>query len=245
MNRSDRQNQILDLIQRGICTNVKELCSAVYASPATVRRDLHAMEKDGLVRLLYGNIIPLTEIPAELPLAYRESQAREARRHIARHAASLIPPGATVLLDGSASAAYMAEYIRPDQGITVFTNCVKSALTLCENGVTAYLLGGRVDPRSLVTSGSWADENLQGLSVDYFFFSAHSLGTDGIIRGTSESGIRMRRQMLGHARNRYFLCNSEKIGAPSTFRLCHASDLTGVITDADLSHLPEIPSIQV
>lgn len=245
MKRSDRQNQILELIQTGACSSVKELCSVIYASPATIRRDLHAMEEEGLIRLLYGNIIPLTEKPTELPLAFRESQAKESRRLIARRAAEMIPPGSTVLLDGSASAAYMADHISPDLGITVFTNCIKTAMKLSENGVTVYLLGGKINYRGHVTSGVWTEESIRSIHVDYLFFSAHSLAENGMISGTSESGIQLRRQMLRRAKHSYFLCNYEKVRTTSTFHLCDARDVTGVITDADLSFLPDVCCIRV
>lgn len=245
MNRNDRQNQILDLIQREKCSSVKELCAAVYASPATIRRDLHAMEEEGLIRLLYGNIIPLTEKPTELPLAFRENQAKESKRMIAKYAAEMIAPNSTVLLDASSSATYMADYIHPDRGITIFTNCIKSAVKLCENGVTVYLIGGKINYRNLVTSGTWTDESIQSILVDYFFFSSHSLGTDGMISGPSESGTQMRKQMLKRAKQQYFLCNGEKVGTASTFTLAHVGEITGVISDADLSFLPNIHCIQV
>lgn len=245
MNRNDRQNQILDLIQREKCSSVKELCSAVYASPATIRRDLHAMEEEGLIRLLYGNIIPLTEKPTELPLAFRENQAKESKRAIARHAADMIAPNSTIMLDSSSSATYMADYISPDKGITVFTNCLKSAVKLCENGVTVYLIGGKINYRNMVTSGTWTDESIQSINVDYFFFSSHSLSRDGMISGPSESGTKMRKMMLKQAKQQYFLCNGEKVDSVSTFRLAHVHEITGVISDADLSFIPDIRCIQV
>ena len=60
----------------------------------------------------------------------------------------------------------------------------------------------------------------------------------GFITGQSESGVKMRRLMLEHAKNTYYLCNGEKVGNVSTFTLCNTSQLTGVITDTDLSFLP-------
>lgn len=150
MNRTNRQSEILQLIQSEKCSSVKELCAAVYASPATIRRDLHAMEADGLIRMQYGNIMLMTEKPRELPLAFRENQAKESKRAIARLAASMIPANATVMLDSSSSALYMADYISSDCGITVFTNCFKTAVNLCENGITVYFMG------ESWTSGIWS-----------------------------------------------------------------------------------------
>ena len=238
MNRTNRQNEILQLLQSEKCSNVKELCAAVYASPATIRRDLHAMEEDGLLRMQYGNILLLSEKPREIPLAFRENQAKESKRSIARMAASMIPANATVMLDSSSSAMYMADYIPGDMGITVFTNCFKTAVKLCENGIAVYFMGGMLDKRNLTTSGAWTEEALKSIHVDYLFFSSKAVDHQGVITGQSEVGVKMRRLMLEHAKHAYFLCNGEKVGNVSTFALCSTSQITGVITDADLSFLP-------
>lgn len=242
MTSSDRQAEILNLILTQKCTNVKELCAAVYASPATVRRDLRVLEDKGYVRLQYGNIIPLAEVPRELSLALRQNQAKASKRVIAQYAASLITPNANVILDSSSSALLMADYIPADAGITVFTNCIKAAIRLCERNITVYLIGGKIDNRNFCADGAWTEAAVRSLHVDFFFFSSKAMDMDGNISGQSDPGVHIRRQMLAHSAKQYFLCNSEKVGKKSTFLLCNASQLTGIITEREI---PEIPGVTV
>lgn len=234
MNKSNRQEEILSLIQSEKCTTVKELCSAIYASDATIRRDLHALEQKGLIRLLYGNIIPLTEQPRDLPLSFRENQAKATKRAIARYAVSLIHPNTSVILDSSSSAMYMADYIDPDIGITVFTNCIKTAIKLYERNIKVFVIGGQVDTKSLVTNSAWTLEHIRAIHAEYLFFSAQSLNSDGYIAGESDIGVQIRQYMIKQARQCYFLCNAEKIGKDATFTLCHVDELTGVISNTDI-----------
>ena len=49
MTSADRQEEVLNLILTQKCANVKELSAAVYASPATIRRDLRVLESKGFV----------------------------------------------------------------------------------------------------------------------------------------------------------------------------------------------------
>lgn len=242
MTSSDRQEEVLNLILTQKCTNVKELCAAVYASPATIRRDLRVLENKGFVRLQYGNIIPLAEVPKELSLELRQNQAKESKRIIARYSASLITPNANVILDSSSSALLMADYIPVDAGITVFTNCIKAAVRLCERNITVYLIGGKIDNKNFCADGAWTEEAVQSLHVDFFFFSSKAMDADGNISGQSEPGVHIRRQMLAHSTKQYFLCNSEKVGKKSTFLLCNAAQLTGLITEKEI---PEIPGVNV
>ena len=242
MTSADRQEEVLNLILTQKCANVKELSAAVYASPATIRRDLRVLESKGFVRLQYGNIIPLVEIPSALSLALRQNQAKQSKQAIARYAASLITPNTNVILDSSSSALLMADYIPADAGITVFTNCIKAAVKLCERNISVYLIGGKIDNKNFCADGAWTEEAVRSIHVDFFFFSSKAMDCEGNISGQSEQGVHIRRQMLNHSAKQYFLCNSEKVGKKSTFVLCNASQLTGIITEKDIS---EIPGTQV
>lgn len=245
MNKQDRQNEILELIRQKECCSVKELCSAIYASDATIRRDLHVLEQKGLIRLLYGNIIPLTEQPRDYPLSFRENQAKAAKRAIAQYAVSLIYPNTSVILDSSSSAMYMADYINPDHGITVFTNCIKTATKLYERNISVFLMGGQLDTKSLVTNSAWTLNNIRSINADYLFFSAQSLSSTGCIAGESDIGVQIRQYMIEQSTRQYFLCNSEKVGKKSTFSLCNTSDITGVITNIDISFIPNTKFINI
>lgn len=242
MTSHERQNEILNLILTQKCANVKELCAEVYASPATIRRDLRILENKGFVRLQYGNIIPLAEVPKELSLELRQNQARESKRMIARYAASMITPNANIFLDSSSSALLMADYIPVDAGVTVFTNCIKAAIRLCERNITVYLIGGKIDNKNFCADGAWTEEAVCSIHVDFFFFSSKAMDSDGNISGQSEPGVHIRRQMLAHSAAQYFLCSSEKVGKKSTFLLCNATQLTGIITEKEF---PEIPGVNV
>lgn len=245
MRKEERQNEILELIQQKKRTTVTELSAAVFASEATIRRDLHALEQKGLIRLLYGNIVPLNKKSGEMPLSFRANQAREVKRMLARFAAGMIQPNSSVLLDSSSSALYMADYINPEHGITVFTNCIKTAIRLHERGVSVYLIGGLLASDSLITNSSWTIETINTIYADYLFFSAQSLGNDGSICGASDYGTQIRKCMIQRTKQQFFLCNSEKVGSNCTFTLCNASEITGVICNTDLSFIPNIHCLYV
>ena len=244
MDQTERQKEILSLVLSGRCANVKDLSQHIYASPATIRRDLHCLEEAELIRLAYGNIIPLTKVPSG-PWAFRVNEAKNAKMKIAKCAAEMIPANSTVILDSSSSAMYIAEYLSPDLNLTVFTNCMKTAIQLCERNIAIFYIGGKVINKNFVTTGTWAEEGIASIYADFLFFSSKRLSSGGLITGESEEGTKMRKLMINHAANQYFLCNSEKIGNKSTFTLCSASDITGVISDADLSYIPNINSIRV
>ena len=240
MAKAIRQEEILRFLQTKQYVSVQELCRAVYASPATVRRDLKALEAENRVRLFHGGATLAGPDEKEVPLAIRESENTKKKLAIAQRAVELLPHGASVLLDSSSTALYAAHCLNPEQNLTVFTNCLRTAVLLCERKISAYCIGGSVNRLSLSTSGSLAEADVRLVQADYLFFSSQGLDLDGTITDYSEADTALRRLMIRHAGKRYFLCDSDKVGKRMLFTVGQASEMDGVISDADLSAIPHI-----
>ena len=240
MPKAARQEEILRFLQTRQCVSVQEICGAVFASPATIRRDLRAMEEEKLVRLFHGGVMLARQDRRDVPLAVREYENPKIKSAIAKKAAELLPPGASVMLDASSTALYVANELSPSQELTVFTNCLRTAVALAEKNIRTYCLGGGINRLALSTGGSLAEENIRLVQVDYLLFSSQGLDWDGAITDYSEDETKLRRLMMRHSKKRYFLCDSDKVGQRMLFNVCAADALDGVISDADVSRIPGI-----
>ena len=152
---------------------------------------------------------------------------------IARQAAALIPEGSTVFLDGSSTVLRIVNYLREEQNVTVITNSLRAATLLCEKRIKTYCTGGLFVPEALVCVGNYSKNMLESMTADLMFFSSQGLSADGRICDFSENETHQRRLMLDHARKRYFLCDSSKLGKSFLFTVCHVSELDGVLCDVD------------
>lgn len=245
MTKSDRQSEILAFLQNRACANVQEICQALYVSPATVRRDLRALEAMRQVRLFHGGVALMQPDEKDVPLSVRENDGQQKKIAIARRAAGMLPAGASVMLDASSTALYVAGMLDPANNNTVFTNCLRTAGVLSERRINAYCIGGAIKYLSLSTTGALARANVEMLQVDYLLFSSQGLAMDGAITDNAEEETLLRQLMLRHARHSYFLCDSNKLGRQRTFFLCNAAQTDGVISDADLSEIPDINWISI
>ena len=240
-----RQDEIMRLLQKKQCANVQEICAEIYASPATVRRDLRMLESQGLVRLFYGGVMLARNDEKDVPLSIREYESKKKKIQIARKAAEMIPAGASVMLDASSTAMYIANYIDESRKLTVFTNCLKTATILCEKNICAYCIGGQIGRLALVTTGAFAAQNISMVNVDMLFFSSQGLDNGGEITDNSEAETQLRRMMVRQARKSYFLCDSAKLGKRFLFTVCNAAEVDGVVSDGDISAIPNINHIKV
>ena len=96
MRRAERIAAVLDQIATSGSISVNDLATEHGVSRATMRRDLQLLEDQRLLSRTHGGAVADTEA-YELPLRYRDSQQRDAKRLIAREAIRRMPDGGAVV----------------------------------------------------------------------------------------------------------------------------------------------------
>ena len=94
MPQYERQKNILDYLQSNHSATVKELAHAVYASEASVRRDIARLEASGHVERIYGSILLAGHENAVVPVGVREMSNISRKEIVAKMAAERIQPEA-------------------------------------------------------------------------------------------------------------------------------------------------------
>lgn len=230
----DRQQKILKYLTDRQSATVKELSLLVYASEASVRRDIEALEKEGYVRRVYGGVILSEYKNSEVPISLRDAENPEIKDKIARRAARLIPDGSTILLDSSSTTRRILKYIGHCRDLRIITNnlAVFGELENCDAEV--YCTGGTFRRCSHDFIGPSAEQYLRQISADLVFFSSQGISLDGEITDVSEEQCSIRRTMMDRAERKIFLCDSSKIGIKRLFTLCHKDELDEIICDVPL-----------
>ena len=102
-----RHQQILELLREKQSLSVQAISERIYASPATVRRDLHALAAEGRIQLFHGGATLSVDEPI-VPLSVREFDRREVKMRIAQRAHQLLPEsGCTIMLDFCARSGFL------------------------------------------------------------------------------------------------------------------------------------------
>lgn len=235
MLQCQRQEEILAILDQKKTMKIAELAKSLYASEATIRRDLNALEKLGLAKRVYGGVtLSKYAGSADLPLSLREQERRPQKDLIAAKAAELLHNGATVILDASSTVQHMIPFLSDYDDLTVITNSMKVIGQLEGTDVRVLCTGGQFIPRNRAFAGTAAIHMLENIYADYLFFSAQGLSLSGEISDFSEEETLLRRVMLTRATKSYFLCDHSKIGLSFLFKLCDSADVDGVICDTAL-----------
>lgn len=229
MFKSERQEKIIELLKGRDYASVRLLCSLLFASEPTIRRDLTALEQEGLIRRSHGGAM-LVRDELSRPLAFRKETMQAEKRRIAQRAAELVPQGAVLFIDASTTATHLIPHLK-DKNVTVITNGLATLNLLQEQKIKAKCIGGDLLHSSMCFAGRAAERFIEELHADLLFFSISSLNEQGEITDYSEEETYLRQALLKHARKRILLLDHSKFSKTATFRLCTLEEIDGIITD--------------
>ena len=230
----ERRQSILQYLEKRQSASMRELADHIFASEASVRRDVATLEEQGYVERIYGGVILSQYRNSVVPLDLREGEHSAEKEQIAKRAAEMIPDGCTVMLDASSTARRIVKYLGNRRDLKIITNSVKLFDAPIGEHITLYCTGGTYSRHNHDFVGAGAETYLRSVTADFLFFSSQGLSDDGEITDVSEEETALRRVMLSRAKKRIFLCDSSKLGTKRVFTVCHKDELDGILCDAPL-----------
>src|SRR5688572_12749548 len=241
-----RQTRLKELVsRRGMC-DLDSLSAELRVSQSTVRRDLDALEADGVVRRTHGGVIWVGDRNSPTrPYAFdqRMGYRIDAKRQIARAAKSLVQAGDTILIDGGTTTFYLAQELL-GQPLQLITNSLPIAnLFLNDENVELILTGGLMYPRYGVLLGPLAENAVHTIHTKTMFFSVAGIH-DGSLYNQNLLLVQAEQRMMQQAQQVVLLADSGKFGQQALARLCNLDEIDIVVSDADLpdAHRREIES---
>ena len=204
-NTPQRRHNILALLNEQGEVSVDELAKRFETSEVTIRKDLAALESNGLLLRRYGGAVPM---PQEL-VADIGQPVSKYKQAIARAAVTRIREHARIIIDSGSTTAAMIPELGQQPGLVVMTNSlhVANALSELEHEPVLLMTGGTWDPHS---------ESFQGQVAEQVLRSYDFIGADGIdlVRGTTTFNelLGLSRVMADVAREVIVMVEADKIG---------------------------------
>jgi DeoR/GlpR family transcriptional regulator of sugar metabolism len=227
----DRLREIQNILMQSKSASVKMLGQKLYVSEATVRRDLNALEKQGLVRRVFGGVVLIEGDQKDIPFYAQLAQGDELKEGIALEAIERIKNGDVLMLDASSTVSRLIRHLKRFQRLTIITNSGLTMSGLQELDAKVIITGGLMMRNSQGFVGNYAEEMVRNFNADLFFFSCGGLSADGRISDMISEETSIRRVMLSHSRRRILLCDSSKFGRECCYNLCTTDDVDEIISD--------------
>ena len=228
MSSSNRDQEILRLVNTKGSVSIKDLAKATYASPSTIRRDLEKLEQKGLLRRHHGGAESV--LLFNPPRVVRKQHNQAEKNAVAQKAAALISPNSTIFIDASTTAQHMLPYLVGIEGLTVYTNGVDTALSLARMKIPVVCTGGRLFSESMAFVGRVATNTVRNFIFDAVFFSSAGYD-DNVISDWSEEETALRRAVMEQSLKKFFLADHTKKGKCYTHIVCRITEIDKMIGD--------------
>lgn len=177
-----RRDVIISLLYRHGACEVEQLAQEAGVSAATVRRDLAALESQGVIVRRWGSAEMRAEVNYRSAFKHRLGQRDVAKQSLAIAAAAMVAPNMVVGLSGGTTCTHLAWalYNRPTN---IVTNAVNIAIELhALRRSKVILTGGVLKPNSYELVGSAAAEIIRSYNIEMFFFSCSGVSARGYTR---------------------------------------------------------------
>ena len=227
-----RRQALTDLLSASGSLRIEDLAERFNVSAMTVRRDLQALEEEGLARRVRGGAVSSAET-----FEAREPRSGRAKAQIARKLFDLVPSGGLgICMDASTTVSTLAASMPDAENLSVVTDGIETFLTLSRNPrVHAYLTGGQQDPNAGSLIGPVASSALRQFSFARAFLSAAAVDPN---LGTSEFSAEecaIKRLMAELSDHVVMAVDSQKFGAGAAARCLPWDGIDLLVTELDVS----------
>lgn len=228
-----RRLSIVKLVEQLGKVSVESLSMQFETSEVTIRKDLAALEKNGLLLRRYGGAVSLPKDTSKDHLMFSVS---ERKLLLARAAAQLINDKNRIIIDSGSTTAALIKQLKDKHNLVVMTNSlhVANALNALESELTLLMTGGTWDAHSDSFQGLVAESVLRSYDFDQLFIGADGIDLD---RGTTTFNelIGLSQVMAEVSREVVVMVESDKIGRKMPNLELAWQHIDILVTDAGLA----------
>lgn len=229
---SARQERIVEILRTTPSITTGDLAQRLGVSGETVRRDLQTLADDGVVQKFHGGVSLHRDVQ-ESPFQLRLRSNVAAKRQLARQVSALLPDGASVVLDNSSTACFVAEALAERRGLTVATPSLEVARALAHSGErhTVMLPGGTLRSSDMTLAGVNALRFAAQLHPDYLVVSVASLSARGGCLDFDPFEVEFKQAVAPHAGTVIVVADASKFEAPGLITSLPWDSVQVLVTD--------------
>lgn len=214
LNIEERRNKILDLLNQEGKVKVVELSKLFAISEVTIRGDLDALEKEGLLERIHGGAVSNYKSYYNMNFHDRMETNQEEKRKIAIEAASMISDGDTVILGSGTTPLYVVRELKDKKNLIIITNSLFVAQEGGHNKniKVIVLLGGNLNAEYQFTSGDDAISQLSKYKADKLILSSDGVSSEFGVTTYHHLEAELNRQMIARVNKTIVVADYTKIG---------------------------------
>lgn len=229
---AERRQLILEMVRANGAVSLRELARVVQTSEVTVRRDVRALEAEGLLDRRHGGAVLPGGLSREPGYPQKTHLAAAEKSAIADLAATMVAEGDAIVVGAGTTTQELARRLARVPGLTVVTNSLLVAQALAHaNRVEVVMTGGTLRGSNYALVGSGAEQSLQGLRVTRAFISGSGLTAERGLSTTNMLSASVDRALVGAAAEVVVLADHGKLGSDTMFQTVATEGIACLVTD--------------
>lgn len=225
-----RRDEISKIVISEGKVKVKDLAHQFQVSSETIRKDLHFLDRMGVISKSHGGATVINDY-FQLPLDVKLQENLEAKKHIARATLDLIEDGSMIYLDAGSTSIQVAKLLRVKRNLTVVTNSIQVANIVSDSEHNVIVCGGLLQKRGKALIGGYAVDVLKTIHIDVAITGSDGFkNMDGFTTFSLEE-IAVRRQVHKSSDVNVIVCDASKFDKTSTYIYGKFSEYDYFVTD--------------
>lgn len=227
----DRRIKLVQMLNLSGSIRVRDLAHHFGVTMETIRKDLLALEQQGLLQKRHGGAIALHET-LERPVDIRSEEHFEAKARIAQAAIGFLHDNMSIMIDSGSTLLRFVEMIPQDlKNLQIITNSFAAANILLQQDRQICFIGGKLSATTMATSGFLASSALNLLGADIAI-----LGSSGFqsFRGPTvkdDADAQIKKDMIRNARRSIVLADDSKFTSNGFVQYADWADIDLLITN--------------
>ncbi len=226
-----RQSAIIDSARSFGTVRIADLARELGVSLETIRRDVGPLVDAGELVRHHGAVSPAASGP-EAPFERRMRENAREKRRIARHVATMIADGDSIMMDTGTTTSLLARELVRKSGLTVVTNSSDVARTLATaNGNRVFLAGGELHGDNGAAFGRSAIDFIGNFSVRHAIISIAAIDAATGLMDHLLAEAEFARAVLQCGQQRMVITDNTKFTRTALIRVCPFSAFDLLVTD--------------
>jgi DeoR/GlpR family transcriptional regulator of sugar metabolism len=227
---AERKDQILVRIERDGRVVVAELVSGLSVSEDTIRRDLHELAAQGLVRRVHGGA--LASSPEPLPFDRRLDIGHDEKVALAEAALPLVESARTLVVDGGTTTLEVAHRLPSSWDGVVVTNAPPIAAALAAHPrAEVVVVGGRLLKDEQVAVGPAAVDAFRAIRADVCVLGICAFDPAVGVTTEKDEEAQVKRAMIACSREVVALATMDKLYVANPWVVASLEEIDHLVTD--------------
>lgn len=233
MTEFERKKAILAWLHEHHKATVNELSKLCEVSEITLRRDLEALDSEGLINRFHGGAMHKSTAPTYIG---KTKKNLGVKKSIGKKASEFVQDGDHIFLDCGSTVFQICTYLRGKKNVTVITNSLPILLEVLEmDNLIVHLIGGSFDAARKAVHGHIATSQINRIKADKAFLGADGVSLDFGISAYSEIEMSNSAAMAANARESYVMCDSSKLDKDSHVKVLGWESVSALVTDGKVT----------